>query len=101
MLLDDPAAGLDKQGCDALGRVLRQSAAEGMTVIVVEHNLDFVLSIADVMYVMREGRVIATGNPQDVLRLPEAQSAFLGGVEGFVETTEVHGRAPLVQPGTA
>ncbi|HEV3167727.1 MAG TPA: ATP-binding cassette domain-containing protein [Isosphaeraceae bacterium] len=83
VLLDEPAAGLDDSELATLGGVLKGLCDMGITVVVVEHNLSFVLSIADTLYVMQEGRAIANGDPAAVLRNPEAQAAFLGGIEGF------------------
>lgn len=83
VLLDEPAAGLDDSELATLGHVLRGLCEVGATVVVVEHNLGFVLSIADTLYVMHEGRSIASGNPDTVIRNPEARAAFLGGVDGF------------------
>jgi branched-chain amino acid transport system permease protein len=83
VLLDEPAAGLDDSELATLRGVLKGLCDAGITVVLVEHNLSFVLSIADTLYVMLEGRSIANGSPSTVLRSPEAQAAFLGGVEDF------------------
>jgi branched-chain amino acid transport system permease protein len=98
VILDEPAAGLDEREWQALGKVLRHSADQGMTVVVVEHNLSFILSVADAMYVMSQGRVVARGHPVEVLNQPETQSAFLGGVEGFPERTTIPRVDSAVQP---
>jgi len=67
LLLDEPAAGLDTAEVTALARVLRALAAEGTALLVVEHDLDLVADLADVVHVMTAGRIIASGPPGHVL----------------------------------
>ncbi|MDI3407310.1 ABC transporter permease subunit [Streptomyces cavernicola] len=67
LLLDEPAAGLDTAEVAALARVLRALAAEGTALLIVEHDLDLVAHLADTVHVMRAGRVIASGPPDEVL----------------------------------
>ncbi|WP_316754708.1 branched-chain amino acid ABC transporter permease/ATP-binding protein [Streptomyces herbicida] len=67
LLLDEPAAGLDTVEVAALARVLDALAADGTALLVVEHDLDLVAGIADVVHVMTAGRVVASGPPRRVL----------------------------------
>jgi ABC-type branched-subunit amino acid transport system ATPase component len=67
LLLDEPAAGLDTDEAAALARVLGALAADGTALLVVEHDLDLVAGIADVVHVMTAGRVVASGPPEGVL----------------------------------
>jgi ABC-type branched-subunit amino acid transport system ATPase component len=67
LLLDEPAAGLDTAEVAALARVLRALAADGTALLVVEHDLDLVAGLADVVHVMAAGRVVASGPPGGVL----------------------------------
>ncbi|GAA2412752.1 ABC transporter permease subunit [Streptomyces coeruleofuscus] len=67
VLLDEPAAGLDTAEVAALARVLRALAADGTALLVVEHDLDLVAGLADVVHVMTAGRIIASGPPGRVL----------------------------------
>ncbi|MFI8220561.1 ATP-binding cassette domain-containing protein [Streptomyces sp. NPDC085932] len=67
LLLDEPAAGLDTAEVDALTRVLRALAADGTALLVVEHDLDLVADLADVVHVMTAGRIVASGPPGRVL----------------------------------
>lgn len=67
LLLDEPAAGLDSAEIDALARVLRALAADGTALLVVEHDLDLVAGLADVVHVLTAGRVVASGPPDRVL----------------------------------
>ncbi|WP_329246834.1 ATP-binding cassette domain-containing protein [Streptomyces sp. NBC_01478] len=70
LLLDEPAAGLDTAEVAALTLVLRALAAEGTALLVVEHDLDLVAGLADVVHVMAAGRVVAAGPPDRVLDAP-------------------------------
>ncbi|MER6676441.1 ATP-binding cassette domain-containing protein [Streptomyces sp. NPDC000983] len=67
LLLDEPAAGLDTAEVTALARVLMALAADGTALLVVEHDLDLVADLADVVHVMAAGRVVASGPPGRVL----------------------------------
>lgn len=63
LLLDEPAAGLDSAEIGALRDVLRALAADGMALLLVEHDLELVGALADIVYVMTDGRITATGPP--------------------------------------
>jgi branched-chain amino acid transport system permease protein len=67
LLLDEPAAGLDTAEVAALGTALRALAADGMALLLVEHDLDLVAGLADTVYLMAGGRIVACGGPGDVL----------------------------------
>ncbi|NUR40899.1 MAG: ABC transporter ATP-binding protein [Streptomyces sp.] len=73
LLLDEPAAGLDTAEVTALARVLKALAADGTALLVVEHDLDLVADLADVVHVMAAGRIIASGPPAHVLDTLGAQ----------------------------
>lgn len=75
LLLDEPAAGLDTAEVAALARVLGALAAEGTALLVVEHDLDLVAGLADVVHVMAAGRIVASGPPDRVLDALAAQEA--------------------------
>ncbi|MGW1672157.1 ABC transporter permease subunit [Streptomyces sp. NPDC002324] len=70
LLLDEPAAGLDTAEVAALARVLRALADDGMALLVVEHDLDLVADLADVVHVMTAGRIVTSGPAGHVLRTP-------------------------------
>ncbi|MGP4003408.1 ATP-binding cassette domain-containing protein, partial [Streptomyces sp. 8N706] len=67
LLLDEPAAGLDTAEVAALARVLRALAADGMALLIVEHDLDLVGGLADTVYAMADGRIVASGPAARVL----------------------------------
>ncbi|MEW2811551.1 ATP-binding cassette domain-containing protein [Streptomyces massasporeus] len=74
LLLDEPAAGLDTAEVSALARVLKALAAEGAALLVVEHDLDLVAGLADVVHVMAAGRIVASGPPGRVLDALEPEA---------------------------
>ncbi|MET8858822.1 ATP-binding cassette domain-containing protein [Streptomyces sp. NPDC004579] len=67
LLLDEPAAGLDTTEVAALARVLRALAADGMALLVVEHDLDLVADLAHTVHVMAAGRIVTSGPADRVL----------------------------------
>jgi len=79
LLLDEPAAGLRHLEKQALARLLSQLRAEGLGILVVEHDMEFVMNLADRVTVLEFGSVIAEGTPDEVQRNPRVLDAYLGG----------------------
>jgi branched-chain amino acid transport system ATP-binding protein len=79
MLLDEPAAGLNMKETHVLGRIITRINKElGITVAMVEHDMDLVMGISDRGFVLHFGRGLASGTPQEVRADPEVVKAYLG-----------------------
>ena len=81
LLLDEPAAGLRYREKQALAELLGRLRSEGMGILLVEHDMDFVMGLADRVVVMEFGEKIAEGKPEEIQRNPRVLEAYLGGVE--------------------
>jgi branched-chain amino acid transport system ATP-binding protein len=78
LCLDEPAAGLDSDESEQLGRRLKGLVANGTSLLLVDHDMGLVLSVCDRIYVLDLGRVIAEGTPQEIRTSPQVIEAYLG-----------------------
>ena len=79
LLLDEPAAGLNYDASASLRETLRELHQEqGLSVVLVEHHMEFVMSLADHVVVLDFGRVLAAGRPQEIVNNPDVIKAYLG-----------------------
>jgi branched-chain amino acid transport system permease protein len=78
LLLDEPAAGLRLKEKQALAEVLRQLKAEGLSILLVEHDMDFVMGLTDRIVVMEFGTRLMEGTPAEVQASPAVRAAYLG-----------------------
>jgi ABC-type branched-subunit amino acid transport system ATPase component len=81
LLLDEPVAGLNAEETQAVGEQLKLLRGNGHTMLLVEHDMDLVMGIADHVVVLDSGRCIAIGTPEEVRRNPLVLEAYLGRME--------------------
>ena len=79
LLLDEPLGGVDPGSIDEIIALLKRLRSEGITVVVIEHNLQALLRVADRLVAMALGRKLADGEPQQVMRDRRLVDAYLGG----------------------
>lgn len=79
LLLDEPTSGINPEFVDTLRSVIGKMVVEdGVTVLMIEHNMAFVRSVADVCHYLSDGRIIKSGNVQDILDDPVIRKDYLG-----------------------
>jgi branched-chain amino acid transport system permease protein len=78
LLLDEPAAGLRHKEKQALAEVLRQLRDEGLSILLVEHDMDLVMTLTDRVVVMEFGTKLMEGTPAEVQASPQVRAAYLG-----------------------
>lgn len=81
LLLDEPAAGLRFKEKQALATLLQKLKEEGLAILLVEHDMDFVMNLVDLIVVMEFGEKIAEGKPEEIQSNPAVLEAYLGGAE--------------------
>ena len=78
LLLDEPSSGLNEDETEAIAALLRELAADGLAVLLVEHDMSFVMGTCELIHVLDFGRIIAIGPPAEIQRNPAVQAAYLG-----------------------
>ena len=78
MLMDEPTSGVTSQERAAVGQAVRTVAETGVTVVLIDHDVDFVTQQCEEVLVVNYGKPLGVGSPHDMLRRPEVVEAFLG-----------------------
>ena len=81
LILDEPATGLTQEEMQSLTSLIRTLAAGGMCVVLIEHNVAFLMDLADIVTVIQSGKVIAEGTPQEVQKNERVLEAYLGNTD--------------------
>jgi ABC-type branched-subunit amino acid transport system ATPase component len=101
LLLDEPSAGLNENETSALGSLLRDLASDGLGVLLVEHDMSFVMGACDHIHVLDFGRLIAAGSPGDIQANPDVRAAYLGSKDHSVAKGGGAGEAAAEAAGAA
>jgi len=97
LLLDEPAAGLSMSELDGLRALIQEIADLGATIVIVEHHLDLVASLATTVSVLERGRVIASGPADEVFADAHVLDAYMAADPSFRESSRVSPEAPLLE----
>jgi branched-chain amino acid transport system ATP-binding protein len=82
LLLDEPSSGLNEHETASMAMLLRQLVADGLAVLLVEHDMSLVMGTCETIYVLEFGQMIAVGTPQEIQASEAVQAAYLGSAVG-------------------
>jgi branched-chain amino acid transport system ATP-binding protein len=80
LLLDEPASGQNPEETNRFGSILRTLCADGLAILLVEHDMDLVMSVCDTVFVLVQGSVLCSGTPAEVQCDPAVADAYLGSL---------------------
>jgi branched-chain amino acid transport system ATP-binding protein len=89
LLLDEPSSGLDEHESEELATLLPELAADGLGVLLVEHDVELVMKVCSRIHVLDFGRILAVGSPREIQANKTVQAAYLGGGVDLDETGHV------------
>ena len=79
LLLDEPAAGLNRTETTVLGKLIRHLHSNGITILLVEHDMHLVMNLVQRVLVLNQGKLIADGSPEAIQKNAQVRTAYLGG----------------------
>ncbi len=80
LLMDEPTSGLPTSETERIKKFIKKVSTK-VTVVVIEHDMDIVLSLSDTIIVLQQGEIIAQGSPSEIRNNSKVQEAYLGGIE--------------------
>ncbi len=80
LLLDEPASGQNPEETSRFADILRTLSADGLAILLVEHDMDLVMSVCDTVFVLVQGEVLCSGTPIEIQRDPAVADAYLGSL---------------------
>jgi branched-chain amino acid transport system ATP-binding protein len=80
LLLDEPASGQNPEETSRFGAILRSLSADGLAVLLVEHDMNLVMSVCDTVFVLVQGAILCSGTPGEVQQNPAVADAYLGSL---------------------
>jgi len=78
LMLDEPTAGVNPKIRRELKQILKKLKKEGKTVLLIEHDMEFIMGVSDFVIVLNEGRVLKIGKPKDIIKDKKVLEAYLG-----------------------
>jgi branched-chain amino acid transport system ATP-binding protein len=94
VLFDEPSSGIAQKEAEALGPLLVSIRDRlGCAIVLIEHDMPLLLSVAERMYALETGRVVASGEPNDVIRHPEVVRSYLGDDPAAIARSGTHTKA--------
>jgi branched-chain amino acid transport system ATP-binding protein len=97
LLLDEPFAGLPSAGRDAVTEVVRRlNREQGMTILLIEHDIERIMALADVITVLSNGSLLAEGPPGEVRNNPDVQKAYMGEGQDLLANSQDRTSAPVL-----
>jgi len=78
LMLDEPVAGVTPKLRKEIKNILLKEKKKGNSVLLIEHDMNFVMSVADIVYVLAQGKIIAIGKPKDIMKNKQVLEAYLG-----------------------
>jgi ABC-type branched-subunit amino acid transport system ATPase component/ABC-type branched-subunit amino acid transport system permease subunit len=101
LLLDEPSSGIAQRETEQLGRLLSELKDQfGMTLLIIEHDIPLIMSLADRIIAMADGRVIAVGSPDEVRENPLVIESYLGGSLSAIERSGTRTEEKYAVTGT-
>jgi len=78
LLLDEPVAGLNGTETEEIAKIIKEIASEGVTILLIEHDMKMIMNISDMITVINFGQMLAEGTPKEISSNPEVIKAYLG-----------------------